>query len=103
NIDAYISIHANNNGASETKPSGIELYVSRKPQTYAAYTRLLGSLVAGELSKNYRTDQVLKKNESSGVWVLDAPDLNYASLLIECGNLSFPEDLKYMTTDKNQD
>jgi N-acetylmuramoyl-L-alanine amidase len=78
NIDAYISIHANTNGPSDTRPSGIELYVSRKPQTYAAYTRLLASLVAGELSKNYRTDQVLKKNESSGVCVLDTPDMNYA-------------------------
>jgi len=103
NIDAYISIHANVNGTSDHKPSGIELYVSRKPQTYGAYTRLLGSLVAGELSKTYKTDQVLKKNESSGVWVLDAPDMNYPSLLIECGNLSLPEDLKYMTATKNQD
>jgi hypothetical protein len=59
-------------------------------------------LIVGELSQNYKTDKVLKKNESHGVWVLDAPDLNYASLLIECGNMSFTEDLKYITTDKNQ-
>ena len=103
NIDAYISIHSNVNGTGETKPSGIELYVSRKPQQYANYTRLLATLMVGELSKTYKTDNVLKKNESSGVWVLDAPDLNYASLLVECGNLSLPDDLKYVSSEKNQE
>ena len=79
------------------------MYVSRHPQQYAGFTRLMASLISEELGKVYPTNRELKQNKNSGVWVLDAPSIHYASLLIECGYLNNAKDLAYLKSEQNQE
>jgi N-acetylmuramoyl-L-alanine amidase len=52
--------------------------------------------VDGELRKG-------RKDSSKGVWVLDAPEINYPSVLIECGNLNNSQDLDFIKSQENQE
>jgi hypothetical protein len=59
--------------------------------------------MAQELKKVYAVSDELKKREDGkGIWVLDAPEVNYPSLLIECGNIRNTEDLAFIKADANQ-
>lgn len=40
---------------------------------------------------------------TQGIWVLDAPEINYPSLLLQCGNIQSKEDLQFLTSQEGQD
>jgi len=102
-IDAFVSLHVNVSDKPGNENSGIEMFVSRNPQAYAGFTRLMASLISDEVGKVYPINRELKQNKNTGVWVLDAPSIHYASLLIECGYLNNPKDLAYLKSAQNQE
>lgn len=98
--DMFLSIHVN---SAEPSNSGIEFYVTKKDSKFNEQTRMLGSVMAQELKKVYAVSDELKKREDGkGIWVLDAPEVNYPSLLIECGNMRNTKDLAFIKADANQ-
>ncbi|HRQ49314.1 MAG TPA: N-acetylmuramoyl-L-alanine amidase, partial [Agriterribacter sp.] len=103
--DLFISLHVaqvNPNGGDKTK-SGFEIYLSKNQTGYTKEAQLFGSLVAGEIEKNYGVAPEIKQRTGKGIWVLDAPVINYPALLIECGYLSNPDDIAFITDEKKQE
>ncbi|HEY6437272.1 MAG TPA: TonB-dependent receptor plug domain-containing protein, partial [Ignavibacteriaceae bacterium] len=71
---------------------------------YSQNARLLGSLISQEIQTTYGTGALLKQREGQkGVWVLDAPEINYPALLIECGYITDKKDLAFITDEGNQE
>ncbi|HRO45958.1 N-acetylmuramoyl-L-alanine amidase [Agriterribacter sp.] len=103
--DLFISLHVaqvDPNGGDKTK-SGFEIYLSKNQTGYTKQAQLFGSLVAGEIEKNYGVAPEIKQRTGKGIWVLDAPVINYPALLIECGYLSNPNDIAFITDEKKQE
>ncbi|MBL7696547.1 MAG: N-acetylmuramoyl-L-alanine amidase [Chitinophagaceae bacterium] len=102
--DAFISIHVNNDPSGG---SGIQLMMTKKATEFAGKSRLLGSILSQELAKIYKIDGALRvgrtDDPAKGVWVLDAPEINYASILIECGNMRNDDDLSFVKSEANQE
>lgn len=100
NAALFISLHMNNDPSS---PAGFNIFISNKNTSQENTSQLLGSFVSQELSKLYTVSQELKKREDQGIWVLDAPGINYPALLIECGNLAYQQDKAFITQASNQE
>lgn len=96
----FISLHVNNDLSS---PSGFDFFISNKNFKREKGSQLLGSFVSQELGKLYAVSPELKKKKDQGIWVLDAPEINYPALLIECGNLAYKNDLAFITSESNQE
>jgi N-acetylmuramoyl-L-alanine amidase len=103
--DAFISLHVSSKrGDIENKgTSGFEIYVSRKTNSNEAKTKLLASTVSQEIAKTYTIAPDLKQRKQQGVWVLDAPEINYPSILVECGYMDDKKDLAFITNESNQE
>ena len=101
-VNAFLSIHINND---QPTASGVQLYISRNANEYTSKSQLLGSLMSQELKKVYKVDGDLRKGRENGqgVWVLDAPEINYPSLLIECGNINNSADFEFLKSPGNQE
>ena len=99
--DAFISIHINRD---ESGNSGFQLYMTKNSNQFADKSQVLGSLLSQELKKVYKIDGDLRKGRADkGIWVLDAPEVSYASVLIECGNMINSEDLAFIKSESNQE
>ncbi|HTN07388.1 N-acetylmuramoyl-L-alanine amidase [Agriterribacter sp.] len=103
--DLFISFHVGwaNPKWSDPATSGFEIYLSKNQTDYTNQAQLLGSLVANEIEKNYGVAPQIKQRTGKGIWVLDAPTVNYPSLLIECGYMSNQNDLAFITNEANQE
>lgn len=103
--DAFISLHVNAAIPGSTgKSSGFEIYLSKNQTGYSENARLLGSLISQEIQTTYGTAVLLKQRDGQkGVWVLDAPEINYPALLIECGYITDKNDLAFITREDNQE
>ena len=104
--DAFVSLHVNSatpgtKGAADS--SGFMVYVSSRNKNIEASSAMLGGFFLDEIKDVYKTSSILRKRIEQGIWVLDAPDINYASILIECGYLTNPKDTKFILDDKNQE
>ncbi|MBX2925404.1 MAG: N-acetylmuramoyl-L-alanine amidase [Chitinophagaceae bacterium] len=104
--DAFISIHV----AATPRPSntgkGFEIYLSRKMDTlstHAQKARLLASIITEEIAKTYTIATEIKRRIPQGIWVLDADQINYPALLIECGYITDSKDLGFLLNEKNQE
>jgi TonB-dependent SusC/RagA subfamily outer membrane receptor len=101
NPDAFISIHIN--GAPTIQTNGIEVFLGTKNNSFQKESMLLGSLINQEMAKVYQTLDTLKKRSEKGIWVLDAPQINYPAAMIECGYLTNPTDRAFISDPKNQE
>mgnify|MGYP006375850559 FL=1 len=103
--DLFISLHVGwaNLKESDKNTSGFEIYLSQNQTAYTKQAQLLGSLVAGEIESTYGKTPQMKQRAGKGLWVLDAPSVNYPSLLIECGYMSNRNDLAFITNEGNQE
>ncbi|RYG27694.1 MAG: N-acetylmuramoyl-L-alanine amidase [Chitinophagaceae bacterium] len=100
-VDAFISIHVNTDPGGK---SGMQVIMTKNAGEYAEKSQLLGSLLSQELKKVYTIDGDLRKGPADrGVWVLDAPEINYPSILVECGNMTNEKDLKFVKSSANQE
>jgi TonB-dependent SusC/RagA subfamily outer membrane receptor len=100
NPDAFISIHIN--GAPTSQTNGIEVYLGTRNAAFQKESMLLGSMINQEMTKVYQTLDTLKKR-SRGIWVLDAPQINYPAAIVECGYLTNPKDRAFISDPKNQE
>ena len=101
--DAFISIHINVSEEQNTKNSGFDLYVSRQENSLDKQSRLLGSLITKEIAQTYTVAPDLKQRKENGIWVLDAPDINYPAVLIQCGYINNSKDLAFISNPSNQE
>lgn len=104
--DAFIAIHV----AATPQPSntgrGFEIFLSRNADTASVHgkkARLLASIITEEIAKTYTIATEIKKRNEKGIWVLDADQINYPSLLIECGYLTDSKDLDFINNKNNQE
>ncbi|MFT3747538.1 MAG: N-acetylmuramoyl-L-alanine amidase [Agriterribacter sp.] len=103
--DAFISIHINAN--PEKNRSGFEINIGKEQGKYESGTRILGSILSSEINNTYTVfPELLQGNVNinrKGVWVLDAPQINYPALLIHCGYLTNEKDLAFIQNTANQE
>jgi TonB-dependent SusC/RagA subfamily outer membrane receptor len=102
--DAFVSIHINGtspNGGNEIA-SGIEVWLGSRNKPLESDNLLLGSLIQDALSKSYKTLDTLRTRKT-GIWVLDAPNINYPAALVECGYLTNPKDRAFISKAENQE
>ncbi|HRP34195.1 MAG TPA: N-acetylmuramoyl-L-alanine amidase, partial [Agriterribacter sp.] len=100
--DLFISLHVGweNAEKDEKNTSGFEIYLSRNQTAYTKQAQLFGSLLAQEIESTYGKTPQMKQRVGKGLWVLDAPSVNYPSLLVECGYMSNRDDLAFITSDE---
>ncbi len=101
--DAFISLHINAASPGTEPRSGFEILLSQYTTAYSRQSQLLGSLLATEIEKTYGVTPALTQRRGQGVWVLDAPEISYPSLLLSCGYLSSKSDLAFITSEANQE
>ncbi len=100
--DAFISVHVNATEEKDTQKSGFDLFVSRKENPYEKKSRLLGSLITKEIAQTYTIAPDIKQREEQGIWVLDAPDITYPAVLLQCGYINNTKDLAFISNSSNQ-
>jgi N-acetylmuramoyl-L-alanine amidase len=92
NADAYVSIHVNElRGYSYV--SGMQVYVSNKNPDFEQ-SRILGSAIAQDLGADFKVSPRLQQR-AENIFVL--ADNFMPSILIECGFITNPGDLKLLT------
>jgi N-acetylmuramoyl-L-alanine amidase len=92
NADAYLAIHVNElRGYSYI--SGMQVYVSNKNPDFEQ-SRLLGSAVAQDLGADFKVSPRLQQR-ATNIFVL--ADNSMPSILVECGFITNPSDLKLLT------
>lgn len=100
--DAFVSIHINGAGVKDGPRSGIEVFLgSRNPRSLSG-SRRLGSLLQSSLTKVYTTHDTLR-TRSQGIYVLDAPEIDYPAAIVECGYLTHPKDRSFLSKAENLD
>src|SRR5690606_24993157 len=102
--DLFISLHVGAggkmaDGKTNEKKSGLEVVVSRKNKTFNLKNRALASYLIHQFENIYTTNKQILVKET-GIWVLDKN--NCPSILIECGYLTNPGDLSFITQKENQ-
>lgn len=101
--DAFISVHINATTEYHTKKSGFDLFVSRKENPFEKKSRLLGSLITKEIAQTYTIAPDIKQRQKQGIWVLDAPDITYPAVLLQCGYINNTKDLTFISSTSNQE
>jgi len=105
NADAFISLHLNAAPPGQyQKNGGFEIYLSKNQTAYSKNAQLLASLISQEIQTTYGIlPTLLQRNGEKGMWVLDAPTINYPALLIECGYITNKKDLAFISNETNQE
>lgn len=96
--NAFISVHVDNAPSAE---SGMTMYISKRNNDYVAQAQVLGTFMHEELSKVTSINGQIHKGADKNVFVLDAPEVNYPSLLIEFGNMNNESDREYLKANAN--
>lgn len=101
NAKAFISVHVNAAGlpGKPTTRSGFELYISKRKQVES--DKRLATGILDEVSRIYKTDKLIKQREQQGVFVLD--NTAAAAINLECGYITNPKDLAFITDKTNQE
>lgn len=100
--DAFISIHINAAPPEGQPKSGFEIYIGNNPGNFEWETRTLASLISEEISTNYAVFPQLKQGVRK-IWTLDATEVNYPALIIECGYITDKKDLAFISDNANQE
>lgn len=97
--DAFIAIHLGTTSAlSQVSKSGFEVYVTNQRTNDADYN--LANIVIGELENIYQTKKEIHQRDDAGIYIIDKS--NYPALLIECGFINNPADIKFISDGENQ-
>ena len=95
--DLFISIHVNAADKNNPNENGISVFIDKNNTDK---NKLLASALIHELKKSYTTEDLIGVRKS-GVWVLDNNVCPAA--LIECGYLTYPADVAFITKNGNQE
>ncbi len=99
NADAFLSIHINGEATPLKNNSGIEAYISNTKQDNKA--KILAAAILDELGSVYKTDTKIKTRKEQHIYVLDKTSV--PSVLLQCGMMTNPDDLAFITDPKNQE
>jgi TonB family protein len=102
NADLFISIHINATKESTAQHlySGFEIYVPDSSHKSFVKSVQLASGIAEFIKPDYSIEPELKQRKGN-IRVLD--DATVPAILIECGYMDNPSDLKYLTDEMNQE
>jgi len=97
---AFISVHINATGKQVNhSSSGIEAYITKDRSN--AHDRLLASTILKEMAGVYNTRMEIRQRKEAAVFILDKTIC--PAVLLECGYMSNPDDLAFITESKNQE
>jgi N-acetylmuramoyl-L-alanine amidase len=99
--DALISLHINaeSNPNLQKTHSGFEAYLSQKKSNEEG--RKLAASLLSEIATIYTTRQSTGSRADQGIFILDKTVC--PSVLIECGYITNPDDLEFITNKTNQE
>jgi N-acetylmuramoyl-L-alanine amidase len=108
NADLFISIHANSTqegteGKSQTSKSGFQIYIPRNSSEVYEGSLKFGSVLSEVIKSDYAIEPELKQTRGDGGNILILRKATVPALLIECGYMDNPSDLKYLLDEKNQE
>ncbi|MHA4807588.1 N-acetylmuramoyl-L-alanine amidase [Flavitalea flava] len=95
--DLFISIHSNW-GDGPVNPGGFEAYISKRRTDKQG--EILAAALLYQLSSIYTPATVIRQRDV-GIRVLDKAPC--PAVLLECANMSLPDDLKFITNKDNQE
>jgi N-acetylmuramoyl-L-alanine amidase len=108
NADLFISIHTNQttnkkNGEMQTTSSGFQIYIPRNTSNVYEGSVKLGSVLTETIKSDYNIEPELKQIQDNGNSILILKKATVPAVLIECGYMDNPADMKYLQDDKNQE
>jgi N-acetylmuramoyl-L-alanine amidase len=108
NADLFISIHTNQtankkNGEMQTTNSGFQIYIPRNTSNVYEGSVKLGSVLTETIKSDYNIEPELKQIQDNGNSVLILKKATVPAVLIECGYMDNPADMKYLQDEKNQE
>ena len=106
--DLFISIHTNATesapeGKLQTSRSGFEIYIPHNSSEVYDGSLKLGSIITETIKADYLIEPGLKQAPGDGNNILILNKATVPALLIECGYMDNPSDLKYLQDEKNQE
>jgi TonB family protein len=108
NADLFISIHTNatedgENGKIQTSRSGFQIYIPRSSSEVYEGLLKFGSAMTDVIKSDYTIEPELKQVPGDGGNIYILKSATVPALLIECGYIDNPSDLKYLQDEKNQE
>jgi N-acetylmuramoyl-L-alanine amidase len=108
NADLFISIHTNatedgENGKIQTSRSGFQIYIPRSSSEVYEGSLKFGSAMTDVIKSDYTIEPELKQVPGDGGNIYILKSATVPALLIECGYMDNPSDLKYLQDEKNQE
>jgi len=108
NADLFISIHTNQtadkiNGEMQTTSSGFQIYIPRNTSNVYEGSVKLGSVLTETIKSDYKIESELKQIQDNGNSIFILKKATVPAVLIECGYMDNPSDLKYLQDEKNQE
>ena len=105
NADLFISIHSNmtadgEKGKNQTASSGFQIYIPRKSSNVYESSVKLGSVLTEVIKSDYTIEPELKQTRDDGGNILILRKATVPAVLIECGYMDNPADLKYLQDEK---
>ena len=108
NADLFISIHNNLTedgvkGKNQTSSSGFQIYIPHNTSNVYQGSVKLGSVLTETIKSDYNIEPELKQARGDGSNILILKKATVPAVLIECGYIDNPSDLKYLQDEKNQE
>jgi N-acetylmuramoyl-L-alanine amidase len=108
NADLFISIHTNMTedgvkGKNQTSSSGFQIYIPRNSSKVYEGSVKLGSVLTEVIKSDYIIEPELKQTPGDGSNILILKKATVPAVLIECGYMDNPGDMKYLQDEKNQE
>ena len=108
NADLFISIHTNMTedgvkGKNQTSSSGFQIYIPRNTSNVYEGSVKLGSVLTETIKSDFIIEPELKQARGDGGNILILKKATVPAVLIECGYMDNPGDMKYLQDEKNQE
>jgi len=106
NADLFISIHTNTTENAEkmkvqTAKTGFEIYVPLNSSEVYESSVKLGSIMTETIKSDYFVEPELKQTQGDGGNILVLKKATVPAILIECGYMDNPMDLKYLQDERS--
>jgi N-acetylmuramoyl-L-alanine amidase len=108
NADLFISIHTNQTadkqgGEMQSTVSGFQIYIPRNTSNVYEGSVKLGSALTETIKSDFNIEPELKQAQDNGNSILILKTATVPSVLIECGYMDNPADMKYLQDEKKQE
>jgi N-acetylmuramoyl-L-alanine amidase/Gram-negative bacterial TonB protein C-terminal len=108
NADLFISIHTNAtengvDGKIQTSKSGFQIYIPVSSSGVYETSLKFGSVMTEVIKSDYAIEPDLKQMQGNGGNIYILKSATVPALLIECGYMDNPSDLKYLQDEKSQE